>query len=363
MRLTPTRTDPRPGAAGTTTTERPDDPRMRVDDLRTYFFTEEGVVKAVDGVSLEVHAGETIGVIGESGCGKSIMAQSLMRLVRSPGEIVGGRVLLSPPDGETVDLLAVEPDSPVLRRTRGAEVSMVFQEPMTSFSPVHTIGRQIVEAIRVHEDVSKAEAKERVVDLLTRVGISNPRQRFGEYPHQMSGGMRQRAMIAMALACSPSLIVADEPTTALDVTIQAQILELLDSLQDERGTAMILISHNMGVIAEHADRLYVMYLGRVVESGTTEQVFDDPRHPYTRKLLAAVPRTDRRVERLETIEGSVPTPVGLGRRCGFASRCAVAIEGRCDTVVPGLDEVEPGHHVRCFQVSDAEEPDHAWSDV
>ena len=347
MQLTPTRTEP----------------RLRVDDLRTYFFTEEGVVKAVDGVSLEVGAGETIGVIGESGCGKSIMAPSLMRLVRPPGEIVAGRVLLSARDEGAIDLLAAEAGSPVLRKARGADIAMVFQEPMTSFSPVHTIGRQIVEAIRIHTDVSKAQAREQVVELLTRVGISNPRQRFTEYPHQMSGGMRQRAMIAMALACSPSIIVADEPTTALDVTIQAQILDLLDSLQQERGTAMILISHNMGVIAEHADRLYVMYLGRVVESGTTEQVFDDPRHPYTRKLLAAVPRADRRVDRLETIDGSVPTPVGLGRRCGFASRCTVAIEGRCDTVVPALDEVEPGHHVRCFQVSDKEEGDHAWSDV
>lgn len=342
-----------------TAADRPE-PRLTVKDLRTYFFTEEGVVKAVDGVDLDVAPGETVGVIGESGCGKSIMARSLMRLVRPPGEIVDGQVLLRTAAG-TVDLLAEQPSSPLLRQVRGGETAMIFQEPMTSFSPVHTIGAQIVEAIRVHEQVTKSDARERAIDLLTRVGISDPARRFGEYPHLLSGGMRQRAMIAMALSSSPSVLIADEPTTALDVTIQAQILELLDSLQAEQGSSMILISHNMGVIAEHVDRLYVMYLGRIVESGTTEQIFSDPQHPYTKKLLAAVPRTDRRIVRLETIEGSVPTPIGLGARCGFADRCTVAIQGRCETASPGLTEIVPGHDVRCFHASDIEESDHAWS--
>ncbi|MFF0341550.1 ABC transporter ATP-binding protein [Kribbella sp. NPDC004875] len=338
-------------------------PRLAVRDLRSYFFTREGVVKAVDGVDLVVGDRETVGVIGESGCGKSIMAHSLMRLVRPPGEIVAGQVLLKQEDQQTVDVLALDPRSPRLRSIRGGEIAMVFQEPMTSFSPVHSVGRQVAEMIRTHADVSKAEARNRVVDLFTRVGISNPAHRFDEYPHQMSGGMRQRAMIAMALANSPRVIVADEPTTALDVTIQAQILELMKELQDERDMSTIFITHNMGLIAEQVDRVYVMYLGRVVESATTSQLFANPLHPYTQKLLKAVPRPGRAVERLETIEGTVPTPIGLPRQCGFASRCQLAIEGRCESHVPAMREIEDGHFVRCFLHSDVEEEAHDWVNV
>jgi peptide/nickel transport system ATP-binding protein len=338
-------------------------PRLTVRDLRSYFFTREGIVKAVDGVDLVVGDRETVGVIGESGCGKSIMAHSLMRLLRPPGEIVAGEVLLKRDDEQTVDVLALEPRSPQLRSIRGGEIAMVFQEPMTSFSPVHSVGRQVAEMITTHSAVSRAEARTRVVDLFTRVGISNPEHRYDEYPHQMSGGMRQRAMIAMALANSPRLIVADEPTTALDVTIQAQILELMKELQDERDMSTIFITHNMGLIAEQVDRVYVMYLGRVVESATTEQLFANPLHPYTQKLLRAVPRPGQTVDRLETIEGTVPTPIGLPRQCGFASRCQVAIEGRCESHVPAMQEIQDGHFVRCFQHSDVEEDAHAWVNV
>jgi peptide/nickel transport system ATP-binding protein len=351
---------PGPAAGDSTNTAMP---RLTVHDLRSYFFTREGIVKAVDGVDLVVGDRETVGVIGESGCGKSVMAHSLLRLVRPPGEIVAGQVLLKREDEQTVDILALEPRSPQLRSIRGGEIAMVFQEPMTSFSPVHSVGRQVAEMISTHVAISRAEARSRVVDLFARVGISNPQHRYDEYPHQMSGGMRQRAMIAMALANSPRVIIADEPTTALDVTIQAQILELMKELQDERDMSTVFITHNMGLIAEQVDRVYVMYLGRVVESATTDQLFANPSHPYTRKLLQAVPRPGRAVERLETIEGTVPTPIDLPRQCGFASRCQVAIEGRCDTHVPAMREIEDGHFVRCFLHSDVEEDAHAWANV
>lgn len=338
-------------------------PRLSVEGIRTYFFLHEGTVKAVDDVSLTVYDQETVGIIGESGCGKSLMAQTLLRLVRPPGEVVSGRVMLRRKDGNQIDVLRYEPKSPVLRQVRGGEISMIFQEPMTSFSPVHSVGAQVSEMILTHTELSSANAKTMVIDLFKQVGINNPQQRYDEYPHQMSGGMRQRAMIAMALSCSPRVIIADEPTTALDVTIQAQILELLKELRQERDMSTIFISHNMGVIAEQVDRVYVMYLGRVVESGTTEQIFHNPLHPYTQMLLRAVPRPGVDVDRLETIEGTVPTPIGLPAQCGFASRCPLAIIGRCDTAVPALTELEEDHFVRCFLRNDTEEEPDAWANL
>jgi oligopeptide/dipeptide ABC transporter ATP-binding protein len=336
---------------------------LELDDLKTYFFSDEGVVKAVDGVSLTVGEREIVGVIGESGCGKSTMAHSLLRLIVPPGEVVQGSATLNRKNGTTIDILALDPGSAELRSIRGNEISMIFQEPMTSFSPVHTIGFQISEMISLHTDLKPAEIRHRVLELLARVGISSPEQRYDEYPHQLSGGMRQRAMIAMALACKPRIVVADEPTTALDVTIQAQILELLKNLQEQEELSAIYITHNLGVVAEYVDRVYVMYLGRVVESASTEQLFEKPLHPYTQKLLRSVPRPGKRVDRLDVIEGSVPTPIGLPPQCGFVSRCPSALEGICDGAVPALTEVEEGHFVRCFLYDEQQEPKDDWADV
>ncbi|MCC6804223.1 MAG: ABC transporter ATP-binding protein [Anaerolineae bacterium] len=337
--------------------------RLEVRDLKTYFFLDEGILKAVDGVSLSVADKETIGVIGESGCGKSVMARSLLRLVVPPGEIVKGSALLQRKNGGSVDVLALEPDSAELRAVRGNDVSMIFQEPMTAFSPVHTIGFQIAEMVAIHTDMSKPDIREYVIDLLQRVGISNPAQRFDEYPYQLSGGMRQRAMIAMALSCKPKIIIADEPTTALDVTIQAQILELMKELQHQDNMAMLYITHDMGVVAENVDRVYVMYLGRVVETTTTERLFNAPMHPYTQKLLRSIPQPGHHVDKLEVIEGSVPTPLDPPVQCGFVTRCPFAIPGKCDQAVPALVEDESGHFVRCFRYSDAIEAEDEWTRI
>ena len=295
--------------------------QLEIRDMKTYFFLDEGILKAVDGVSLTVGDRETIGIIGESGCGKSVMSKSIMRLVTKPGEIVKGTALLNRKDGSMVDIFALEPDSPELRSIRGNEIAMIFQEPMTAFSPVYTIGHQISEMVALHTDLDRAKTRERVVGLLNRVGISNPSQRYDQYPHELSGGMRQRAMIALALSCNPKIILADEPTTALDVTIQAQILDLMKELQREDGMSIVYITHNMAVVAETVDRVYVMYLGQVVESTTTQQLFADPLHPYTQKLLRSIPKPGERVERLEVISGTVPSPIDLPRQCGFVSRC------------------------------------------
>ena len=336
---------------------------LDVRDLKTYFFLDEGVLKAVDGVSFTVGDNETVGVIGESGSGKSAMALSLLRLIVSPGEVVNGTANLHRKDKTSIDILSLEPDSEELLEIRGGEVSMIFQEPMSSLSPVHRVGDQIAEMVKLHTDLKGAAVRDTVFDLLARVGISSPEQRAYEYPHQLSGGMRQRAMIAMAISGKPKILIADEPTTALDVTIQAQILELLKRLQREEGMSVILITHNLGVIAENADRVYVMYLGRVVESATTERLFSNPLHPYTRRLLGSMPKPGQPVARLDVITGSVPTPIGLPVQCGFVSRCPEAIAGRCDTAAPGLVEVEPGHFVRCFLHSEQEEPGDAWTAV
>ena len=315
---------------------------LQIQDLRTVFRTSGGDVPAVDGVSLDVIRGKTLGIVGESGCGKSVLSLSIMRLVAHPGRISSGRVLL-----EGRDLAGLS--NAEMRGVRGKEIGMIFQEPMTSLNPVHTVGFQITEGIRAHESqASKAELRERGIAALARVRIPSPERRFDEYPHQLSGGMRQRVMIAMALACSPKLLIADEPTTALDVTVQAQILDLLRDLQAETGMAIILITHDLGVIAEMADDVAVMYAGRVVERTTARDLFEDPQHPYTLGLLGSIPRLDEDRERLLAITGAVPPPFALPPGCRFAPRCPFAIEA-CRAEIPGLRAISPGHEAACIR--------------
>jgi oligopeptide/dipeptide ABC transporter ATP-binding protein len=317
-------------------------------DLKTYFFVDEGVLKAVDGVSFAVHREETLGLIGESGCGKSVTALSVLRLVSSPGRTMGGEILLDL-DGESMDLAKLAPSGSEIRDIRGKEISMVFQEPMTSLSPVHTIGNQIREAILLHRTSDKGEAQEIALDMLRRVGIPNPPQRIDDYPHQLSGGMRQRAMIAMALSCHPKLLVADEPTTALDVTVQAQILDLIRELQEQFHMAVLYITHDLGVIAEMCHRVAVMYLGRIVELASVRDIFYRPLHPYTVLLLKSRPKlTKGSGGRLESIEGNVPVPLDPAPECGFYGRCPEAMEGRCNVAVPELVRQGDDHWVRCF---------------
>jgi oligopeptide/dipeptide ABC transporter ATP-binding protein len=323
-------------------------PLLEVKDLKTYFFIEEGVLKAVDGVSFAINEKETLGLIGESGCGKSVTSLSVLRLVASPGRLVGGEILLCR-DHETVDLAQMNPSGNEIRRIRGRDVSMIFQEPMTSLSPVHTVGNQIKEAITLHRTSNQKEAHEIALDMLDRVGISNPTQRINEYPHQLSGGMRQRVMIAMALSTQPKLLIADEPTTALDVTVQAQILDLIKELQAQFQMSVMYITHDLGVIAETCDKVAVMYLGKIVEYGTVRDIFYRPQHPYTIRLLKSRPTLAMGTgQKLEAIEGNVPIPLDPPPQCGFFSRCPEAIVGRCNTAVPELREREPGHAVRCF---------------
>ena len=333
---------------------------LEVRDLRTYFHLPEGTLKAVDGVDLTIAPHETVGVIGESGSGKSVTAQSILQIVPPPGAIKSGEIILRRKNGDTVDLGKLDPRSREIRAIRGAEVSMVFQEPMTSLSPVHTIGAQIVEAIELHIESDKNKAKQLALDMINRVGISNPEQRFNEYPHQLSGGMRQRAVIAMALSCGPSLLIADEPTTALDVTVQAQILELMKELQGQFGMAIMYITHDLGVIAEIADQVNVMYLGRVVERASTVELFKNPLHPYTQRLLKSIPRLGGRGRgRLDAIRGNVPVPMNPPPQCGFASRCDDFISGKCDAAVPSLVHMGNDHYVRCYLHNEESEPIYA----
>jgi oligopeptide/dipeptide ABC transporter ATP-binding protein len=316
---------------------------LKVEDLHTHFFTEEGVVRAVDGVSLEIRPGETLGIVGESGCGKTVTALSILRLVPDPpGRIVSGHIFFQ---GKDLTTLRGEE----LRKIRGRSISMIFQEPMTSLNPVFPVGEQIAEAIRHHQRVSRREAWDRAIEMLEKVKIPDPARRAKEYPHQLSGGMRQRVMIAMALACNPTLLIADEPTTALDVTIQAQILELLISLKEEMGMAVMLITHDLGVIAETTGRVVVMYAGRVVEAAGVEQLFHNPLHPYTQGLLASLPtlETGKKQRRLQAIPGSVPNLLELPTGCKFAPRCPKVV-GRCHEGEPELREIEPGHWARCI---------------
>ncbi|MEM7129044.1 MAG: ABC transporter ATP-binding protein [Chloroflexota bacterium] len=323
-------------------------PLLEVNNLKTHFFVDEGVLHAVDGVDFSINPEETLGLIGESGCGKSVTAASLLRLIPSPGKLVDGQILLTQKN-QVADLAAMKPSGSEIRAVRGGEVSMIFQEPMTSLSPVHTIGNQIREAVMLHRGVDKQAAHAIAIDMLERVGIANPQQRVNAYPHHLSGGMRQRAMIAMALATHPKLLIADEPTTALDVTVQAQILDLIKELQDEFGMAVLFITHDLGVIAETCDRVAVMYLGKIVEYGTVRDIFYRPQHPYTIRLLKSRPKmTTGLVERLESIEGNVPVPLDPTPQCGFVSRCSEALAGRCDGQTPELIEQEEGHWVRCF---------------
>ena len=315
-------------------------PLLTIDSLRTYFHTGAGLARSVDGVSLAVHAGETLGVVGESGCGKSVTALSVLRLIRPPGRIeAGSRVLF-----EGRDLLALGEED--IRRIRGNRIAMIFQEPMTALNPVFTVGEQIAEVVRVHERASRKAAWTRAVEMLALVGIPAPEQRAGEYPHQLSGGMRQRVMIAMALVMHPALVIADEPTTALDVTIQAQILELLADLQRRLGTAVLLITHDLGVIAEVARRVVVMYGGEVVEEAPVAELFARAHHPYTEGLLAAMPRVGAERERLAVIPGTVPPATAWPSGCRFRERCPYAWE-RCEREHPPLYAVGAGHTSRC----------------
>jgi peptide/nickel transport system ATP-binding protein len=318
------------------------EPLLRIEGLRTVFRSSAGEIAAVDGVDLEVPRGRTLGIVGESGCGKSMLSLSVMRLVPPPGRVAAGRVWLG--DRNLLDL------SPAaMRDVRGREVAMIFQEPMTSLNPVHPIGRQIVEAMRAHDrHASSRELRERALAALDRVRIPAPARRMDDYPHLLSGGMRQRVMIAMALACRPSLLIADEPTTALDVTVQAQILDLLRELQAETGMSIILITHDLGVVAEMADEVAVMYAGRVVERAAATDLFASPQHPYTLGLLGSVPRLDEDRDRLLAIEGAVPPPFALPKGCRFHPRCPFAIEA-CTRGQPALEEVEDGHLVACIR--------------
>ena len=314
---------------------------LSVEDLRVEFWTERGTVHAVNGVGFDVAAGETLGIVGESGCGKSVTSLAVMGILPRAGRVKSGRAVF---DGR--DLLTLRDGD--LRRIRGKEIAMIFQDPMTSLNPVLTIGRQIRESLQTHLGLSKKEAESRAAELLAKVGIPSPKDRISDYPHQFSGGMRQRAMIAMALACEPKLVIADEPTTALDVTIQAQILDLLRSLVADRDTALILITHDLGVVAGMCKRVNVMYGGMFVETGSTEQIFDRPRHPYTVGLLNSIPRLDqRRVRKLQPIEGAPPHLKQAPTGCPFAPRCFNVI-ATCREKVPPLDELEAGHRVACF---------------
>ncbi len=322
---------------------------LSVQNLKTYFFQDEGTVKAVDGATFDVYPGQTLGIVGESGCGKSVTAQSILRIVDQPGRIVEGRITLRRANGDEIDLTQLHPNSQEIRAIRGGEIGLVFQEPMTSFSPVHTVGDQIIEAVQLHCSMNKREARERAIEALGQVGIPKPERRIDEYAFELSGGLRQRAMIAVALSCDPRLLIADEPTTALDVTTQAQILDLLRQLQQQRGMAIMLITHNLGVIAEMADDVVVMYLGRVVEEGPVDDLFHAPRHPYTRALLRSIPSIESTSRvKLPTISGSIPHPYNRPTGCPFHPRCPDFMPGTCDRQEPNLLTVNERQKVSCF---------------
>ena len=316
---------------------------LEVKNLKTYFYTDDGVSTAVDNVSYDVDHGETLGLVGESGCGKSVSALSVMRLIPNPpGKIVGGEIMF-----EGSDILKATEEQ--MRHIRGNRIGMIFQEPMTSLNPVFTIGDQIDEVVILHQKVSKAEARNRTIEMLKRVGIPAPEQRYGEYPHQLSGGMRQRVMIAMALACNPALLIADEPTTALDVTVQAQILDLIRSLQDEFGMGVIMITHDLGVIAEVAKRVAVMYASKVVEYAPVRDIYYSPRHPYTIGLLHSIPRLGESKGKLATIEGTVPPPTHYPKGCHFCTRCPFA-DDKCWNEEPPLETISTDHTVACWHL-------------
>ena len=321
---------------------------LEVNNLKVHFKLDEGMLKAVDDVSFKITKGQTLGLVGESGCGKSVTSQALLRIVPEPGTIQGS-IELTRPDGNVVDLAALGVESAEMRAIRGKDITMIFQEPMTSFSPLYTMGNQLMEAILLHRTNDKKEARSIAVEMMRKVGIANPENRIDEYPHEFSGGMRQRMMIAMALSCNPELLIADEPTTALDVTIQAQVLELMKSLQQEYGMSILFITHDLGVIAEMCDEVAVMYLGKIVESGDADTIYYDPKHPYTQGLLKSIPKIGTRTkEKLDSIEGVVPLPLDTPPRCGFFDRCTSMIPGLCDCCDVPIVDLKPGHSVRCF---------------
>ncbi len=360
------------------------EPLIEITNLCVQFPVEEGIVRAVDGVSFTIPAGKTLGVVGESGCGKSVTARAIMRIVRSPGRIVEGKILYHQPDvpkdtrhsrlrrwaggqgpeaettapaqqaqtnvrRKTIDLTALDPRGDQIRSIRGDDIAMIFQEPMTSLSPVHTIGDQLMEAILLHRNVDKQEARAIAAEMLDLVGVPRANERLDDYPHQFSGGMRQRAMIAMALSCEPQLLIADEPTTALDVTTEAQILDLLREIQARTGMAVMLITHNLGVVAEMAEEVVVMYLGKVVERTDVVSLFYNPQHPYTQALLRSIPRIGTSVEELEIITGTVPDPMNIPKGCPYHTRCKEFLPGLCDVEVPILKDIAPGHAVSCLR--------------
>jgi peptide/nickel transport system ATP-binding protein len=328
-------------------------PLLQVKDLRVHFFMDEGVVKAVDGISFDIHPGQVFGIVGESGCGKSVTMKALLRIVEPPGRIVSGEMRLhrTRKDGtaEAIDMAQLHPRGQEMRAVRGGEIALIPQEPMAAFSPVHTIGNQIIETIRLHREVNAREARKIALQQLRDVGVPSPEQRLDEFSWQLSGGLRQRAMIAMALSCNPLILIADEPTTAVDVTTQAQVLRLLRRLQEERNSAIIFITHDLGVIAQMADHVTVMYLGLVMEQGPVDQIFHAPKHPYTRALLESIPsiHTEPRVD-LPTISGSIPHPFNRPAGCPFHPRCTEFMAGVCDQETPALIPVGEKQLVSCF---------------
>jgi peptide/nickel transport system ATP-binding protein len=327
------------------------EPLLEINNLKIHFFTDEGVVKAVDGVNMTIDRGQTLCLVGESGCGKSVTSRAFLKIVRSPGRIVSGEMLYhqKKPNGaiNTIDIAQMDEKGEAIRQIRGKEISMIFQEPMTSLSMMHTVGDQIMEAVLLHEDVSKAEARNRAIEMLRQVSIPKPERLIDEYPFRLSGGMRQRAMIAMALSCNPQLLIADEPTTALDVTTQAQILDLMLELQAKFGMALLFITHDLGVVAEIADDVAVMYLGRIVEQSDVDTVFNAPKHPYTQALLRSIPKIAMKRDELDPIKGMVPSPFRRPEGCQFHPRCAQRFEP-CSRIEPAETRIGENHTVRCL---------------
>lgn len=329
---------------------------LELDDLKVHFFTDEGPVKAVNGVSYTLKRGKTLCIVGESGSGKSVSARAILQLVARPGKFMGGSINyyqeVAPNKHKRVDITSLDPHGRDIRQIRGNEIAMIFQEPMSSFSTSYTVGSQIMEAINLHENISKQEARNRTIELLQRVGIPKPEQRIDAYPFQLSGGMLQRCMIAMALSCNPKLLIADEPTTALDVTTQAQILDLMKELQEDYGMALLFITHDLGVVAEIADDVAVMYLGNVVEHADVDTVFNNPQHPYTKALLRSIPRIELEPGELSPIEGMVPSPFERPEGCPFHPRCEKSIQGLCDVVAPQTITINDEHYARCLMHDD-----------
>ncbi|MCT7378198.1 ABC transporter ATP-binding protein [Chelativorans salis] len=330
------------------TTPMPPERLLELDDVHVHFSMREGLVKAVNGVSYHVDRGEVLGIVGESGSGKSVTARAIMRLLAKNAIQASGHIRFRPEQGKEVEISSLPRDGRKMRELRGGHIGMIFQEPMTALSPVHSIGTQIMRTVMLHKRVGKEAARARAIELLEKVQLPKPSEMVDRYPHQLSGGMRQRAMIALALSCDPALLIADEPTTALDVTTEAQILELLKSLQEEMGMAIVFITHNFGVVADIADRVAVMYLGRIVETGSVDDIFYQPKHPYTRALLQSIPRLGQApVHRLKTIPGMVPDPFNAPRGCSFHPRCAYSVAGRCDVYAPDVKRFPDDQSARC----------------